>query len=192
MTQEVKVNLEPLNIVLASNLRRLREEKRLSLDRLAELTGVSKSMLGQIERGESNPTVTTVWKIAGGLKVSFTALINSPQPETLVMHRNEIEPFVEDEGRYRLYPFFPYEEGRPFEMYTVEMQPGSSFRADAHAAGTQEFITVFEGELTLRVGDEAFTAGTGDSLRFKADRPHAYHNSCEGVTRLCMVIHYQA
>lgn len=178
-------------MVLANNLRRLREEKKLSLDRLAELTGVSKSMLGQIERGESNPTVATVWKIAGGLKVSFTALIHSPQPDTLVIQREAIEPFVEDAGRYRIYPFFPYEEGRPFEMYTVEMERGSYLSAEAHAAGTQEFITVLEGELTVRVGTEEFTVGQGEAIRFKADRPHAYHNSGQGMARLCMVIHYQ-
>ncbi|HEY3366971.1 MAG TPA: XRE family transcriptional regulator [Symbiobacteriaceae bacterium] len=184
--------MEPLNMVIAQNLRRLREAKKLSLDRVAEVTGVSKSMLGQIERGESNPTVATVWKIAGGLKVSFTALINSPQPDTVVIERNGVEPLVEDAGRYRIYPFFPYEEGRPFEMYTVEMARGSYLSADAHGAGTQEFITVFEGELTLRVGAEEFTVGTGDSIRFKADCTHAYHNSGAGVTRLCMVIHYQS
>jgi len=177
-------------MVIAQNLRRLREAKKLSLDQVAEATGVSKSMLGQIERGESNPTVATVWKIASGLKVSFTALINSPQPDTVVIPRTAIEPMTEDQGRYRLYPFFPYEEGRPFEMYTVEIELGGYLSAEAHGAGTQEFITVFEGELTLRVGTEEFTVGAGDSLRFKADRPHAYHNSGAGVTRLCMVIHY--
>lgn len=178
-------------MVIAHNLRRLREEKKLSLDRVAELTGVSKSMLGQIERSESNPTVATVWKIARGMKVSFTALIHSPQPDTVVTGRNAVEPLVEDAGRYRIYPFFPYEEGRPFEMYTVEMEQGSYYSADAHGTGTQEFLTVFEGELTLLVGAEEFTVGTGDSIRFKADRPHAYHNSGTGLTRLCMVIHYQ-
>jgi len=179
-------------MAIANNLRRLREEKKLSLERVAEVTGVSKSMLGQIERGESNPTVATVWKIAGGLKVSFTALINSPQPDTLVVERSTVTPLIEDAGRYRIYPFFPYEEGRPFEMYTVEMERGAYLSADAHGAGTQEFITVFEGELTLRVGSEEFTVGTGDSIRFKADRPHAYHNSGTGPARLSMILHYQS
>jgi len=179
-------------MVIAQNLRRLREEKKLSLDRVAEVTGVSKSMLGQIERGESNPTVATVWKIAGGLKVSFTALITAPQPDTVVIHQHAIEPFVEDAGRYRIYPFFPYEEGRPFEMYTVEMDPGCCLSAEAHSAGTQEFITVYAGELTLRVGAEEFSVGAGDSIRFRADRPHGYHNAGNSVTRLCLVIHYQS
>ena len=77
--------MEDLTLLIAQNLKRIREEKRLSLDRLAELTGVSKSMLGQIERGESSPTVATVWKISNGLKVSFTALLSSPQSDTIVV-----------------------------------------------------------------------------------------------------------
>jgi transcriptional regulator with XRE-family HTH domain len=71
--------MEEPTLVVAQNLRRMREDKKLSLDRLAELTGVSKSMLGQIERGESSPTISTIWKIANGLKVSFTSLLNTPQ-----------------------------------------------------------------------------------------------------------------
>ncbi len=60
-------------LVLAENLKTLRANRKLSLDKVAELTGVSKTMLSQIERGESNPTIHTVWKIANGLKISFTA-----------------------------------------------------------------------------------------------------------------------
>ena len=74
--------MEDLTLLVAENLKRIREEKRLSLDKLAELTGVSKSMLGQIEHGESSPTVATVWKISNGLKVSFTTLLGSPQSDT--------------------------------------------------------------------------------------------------------------
>lgn len=184
--------MEPTNRVIAKNLRQLREMKKLSLDRLSDITGVSKSMLGQIERGESSPTVATVWKIANGLKVSFTSLINSPQPDSVVIAKGAIEPMVEAAGKYRLYPFFPYEEGRSFEMYTLEMDPDSHQESDPHGEGTHEFITVFEGELTLRVGDESHSISSGDSIRFNANRPHTYRNPGSVVTRLCMVVHYQA
>ena len=67
--------MEHLNQLIGENLKRLRAEKALSLDAVAKLSGVSKSMLGQIERGEVNPTISTMWRIASGLKVSFTALV---------------------------------------------------------------------------------------------------------------------
>lgn len=182
--------MDNLNEIVANNLKAIREEKKLSLDKVAELTGVSKSMLGQIERGESNPTITTVWKIANGLKISFTALINTPQQDTAIIGRNEVKPLIEDNGKYRIYPYFPYEDGRRFEMYSVEIDKGGYLSADAHTEGTQEFITVYDGELTIRVNNQEFAVKEGDSIRFRADKPHAYHNSGGKLTRLSMVIYY--
>ncbi len=182
--------LENINVVLANNLKTLREQKKLSLDKVAEMTGVSKTMLGQIERRESNPSISTVWKIANGLKVSFTSLINEPQPDTVIVYKNEIQELYEDNGKYRLYPFFPFEDGRRFEMYSVEMEKGAYLSAEPHREGTQEFITVFDGELTIRINNEEYSVKNGDSIRFRADRPHVYHNSGNTITRLSMVIHY--
>lgn len=182
--------MENLNVLVAINLKRIREERKLSLDNVAQMTGVSKSMLSQIERGESNPTITTVWKIANGLKISFTELIKSSQEDTVIIKKENIEPLIEDNGKYRLYPFFPYENTREFEMYTVEIEKGGYLSAEAHGEGTEEFIIVFEGELTVRVNDEEFTVNEGDSIRFKADKPHIYHNSGNKLTRVSMVIYY--
>ncbi|MEB9453351.1 helix-turn-helix transcriptional regulator, partial [Bacillus cereus] len=71
--------MEEIQLILAKNLKSIREKEKLSLEKVSQLTGVSKTMIGQIERGESSPTLTTIWKIANGLKVSFTSLINNPQ-----------------------------------------------------------------------------------------------------------------
>lgn len=188
--QKGVIFLKNISLVLAKNLKAHRDQKKLSLDRVAEMTGVSKTMLGQIERGESNPTINTVWKIANGLKISFTTLINEPQPETVVVTKNEIQPLLEDNGKYRLYPFFPFEDGRRFEIYSVEIEKGGYLSAESHPEGTEEFITVFDGELTIRINNEEFTVKSGDSIRFKADRPHIYHNSGTTTTRLSMVVYY--
>ena len=61
-------------MIVAKNIRRLREESKLSMDELSKLSGVSKSMLAQIERGEENPTISTLWKLSNGMKVPFDAL----------------------------------------------------------------------------------------------------------------------
>jgi XRE family transcriptional regulator, regulator of sulfur utilization len=182
--------MEDMTQLVAQNLRKLREEKKLSLDKLAEMTGVSKSMLGQIERGDSSPTIATVWKIANGLKVSFTSLLETPQSNTRLVRRADVTPMVEDQGKYRLFPLFPIEEGRRFEVYTVEIDPGGHMSAEAHAEGTQEFITVFSGELSLSVEGEDYRVAQGDAIRFRADRPHAYHNAGNSLVKVSMVIHY--
>ena len=182
--------MENLNFVISMNLKRIREEKKLSLDKVAQMTGVSKSMLGQIERGESNPTVTTVWKIANGLKISFTSLLNQAQSDTVIISKDDVEPMLEDNGKYKLYPFFPYEDGRRFEVYKVEIEKGGYLSAEPHGQNTQEFITVFDGEVTIRVDDEEYTVKKGDSIRFRADKSHAYHNSGDDLTKASMVIYY--
>ncbi|TKH46508.1 DNA-binding protein [Paenibacillus terrae] len=182
--------METINLIIAKNLKAFREHKKLSLERVAELTGVSKTMIGQIERGESSPTITTIWKIANGLKISFSSLINNPQPDTKVVLGSEIQTLTEDNGKYRVYPHFPFEDDRRFEVYSIEIEQDGFLSADSHGEGTEEFLTVFDGELTVRVNDIEYTVRRGDSIRFKADRPHTYHNSGETLTRLSLVINY--
>ena len=79
--------MDAMSSMIAANLKRIRKEKKLSLDNAAEMTGVSKSMLGQIERGESSPTVATLWKIATGLHISFTALLEGQAMETKISRK---------------------------------------------------------------------------------------------------------
>ncbi|AYB38146.1 helix-turn-helix domain-containing protein [Brevibacillus laterosporus] len=182
--------MEEIHLIIAKNLKAFRERKKLSLERVAELTGVSKTMIGQIERGESSPTITTIWKIANGLKISFTSLINNPQPDTKVVLRSESKTLSEDNGKYRVYPYFPFEDDRRFEVYSVEIEEGGFLSSDPHREGTEEFLTVFEGELTVRVNNNDYTIRNGDSIRFKADSSHTYHNSGITLTRLSMVLYY--
>ncbi|AWP27804.1 DNA-binding protein [Paenibacillus glucanolyticus] len=184
------MTLKPIHLILAHNLKSLREQRKLSLDKVAELTGISKTMLGQIERGESSPSITTVWKIANGLKLSFTSLIHEPYSNTVVVSRDDVQALIEDNGRIRIYPHFPFEDGRRFEMYSLEMDKGGYLTAESHIEGTEEFITVFQGELTVRIDNQEYTVGHGEAIRFTADKPHVYHNSGDSMNRLSMVIHY--
>ncbi|KFN01217.1 helix-turn-helix domain-containing protein [Bacillus clarus] len=182
--------MEEIHLVFAKNLKAIREKEKLSLEKVSQLSGVSKTMIGQIERGESSPTLTTIWKIANGLKVSFTSLINNPQPDTKVVLRNDIQVLSEDNGRYRVYPSFPFQDDRRFEVYSVEIEQEGILSSESHKEGTEEFITVFDGELTIDVNECKYALKSGDSIRFKADRPHTYYNSGETLTRLSMTIFY--
>lgn len=117
---------------VACNLRRLRDDRKLSLDAAAQLTGVSKSMLGQIERGDVNPTISVLWKIANGLKISFSALLERAEGGTSVVRAAEASPLLEDAGNYRNYPVFPFDETHPFELYRIEIEPGGHLEAAPH------------------------------------------------------------
>jgi transcriptional regulator with XRE-family HTH domain len=182
--------MDNLNELLGENLKGLRSDRGLSLDAVAKLSGVSKSMLGQIERGDVNPTISTVWRIANGLRVSFTSLVTRPQDDSEVVVRAETDPLVEDGGKVRNYPVFPFDADRGFETYYVEFDADGYLHADAHSPGTQEFLTLHGGQLAVRVADEEHTLGRGDSIRFKADVPHSYHNPGTETVSLTMVIHY--
>ncbi|WP_338752687.1 XRE family transcriptional regulator [Bacillus sp. FJAT-52991] len=182
--------MEEIHLILARNLKAIREKEKLSLEKVSQLSGVSKTMIGQIERGESSPTLTTIWKIANGLKVSFTSLINNPQPDTTVILKNEVQVISEDNGRYRVYPYFPFQEDKRFKIYSVEIEKEGVVSSDSHREGTEEFITVFDGEITIDVNECKYKLKSGDSIRFKADRPHTYYNSGETLARLSMTIYY--
>lgn len=184
--------MDNINSMVSDNLKRLREQRKMSLDAVAKLSGVSKSMLGQIERGDVNPTISTMWKISNGLKVSFSELLGRPEAECEVIDITSIQPLLEDDGHYRNYPVFPFDGSRHFEMFYLELDAGSNLEAEPHPGGTQEYITVFSGELVIHVNNETFTAKDRGSIHFKADRAHQYQNISKEVCRLSMVIFYPA
>ena len=184
--------MDQLCKIIAGNLKRIREEKKLSLDTVAKLSGVSKSMLGQIERCEVNPTVSTMWKIANGLKLSFSQFVSHPETKVELVDLETMAPLLEDEGRVKIYPTFSFDSTRRFEVYSVQFQPGGVLSTEPHLQGTQEFLTICSGQLTVTVGEERFVVEEKNAIRFQADGPHSYQNTGAAECLLQMVIFYPA
>ncbi len=116
--------MEFIQEVIASNLANIRKKRGLSLDNMAKLTGVSKAMLAQIENGKSNPTVTTLWKIANGLQVSFSGFLKEmDKPKVKKININELNPVIDDDGNYLVYSLFPFHPEKKFEIFTVDLKP---------------------------------------------------------------------
>ena len=174
---------------IASNLKRIRSGRNLSLDQLSDLTGVSKSMLRQIETGRSSPTIATIWKIANGLKLSFTTLLKEPSAETVVSDFKTGKPLTAESGNYRLFPLIPFEPQRSFETYYVEIDPGTTFRGEPHEGNVEEYIFVLKGVLVVEVEAERTEVRKSQFLRFQADRPHQYHcksrQSAAAIMQIC-------
>lgn len=189
----IKMNDPALQManVVGLNLKRLREERSLSLDRLAEQTGVSRSMLNQIERGSSSPTIATLYKITTSLKISLTELTTLARSQAQVVRQAALEPIREDEGHFRAYALQPFTDGNNFEIFLCEQDAGSSHRAEPHQPGSEEFITVFSGELTLTVSGADYRLKSGDFIRFKADTPHAYANNGQEMLVFNLLNHYK-
>lgn len=148
----------------------------MSLDQAAEQTGVSKSMLAQIERGDANPSIECLGKIISGLRVELIELIETPRIDTCHISKSEIIPTKEVIGQYQIFTYFPYEKNRPFEIYGMEIYPGRTYYSGPHGEKTAEYLTVSSGTLTLRFADCEYEIREGDAFRFDSDKEHWYCN----------------
>lgn len=182
--------MKDFNTIIGSRLKKVRNQKRLSLDRVAELTGVSKGMLAQIEKGISNPTVTVLWKIATGLNVSFSYFMEEHEEKLQVVSKTAINFLQEEDGKMRVYPLFPYDENRKFEVFTIELDSGCSHQSDAHAQSVEENIIMIKGKMSLIVGDSAIDLVEGDAIRYRADVPHVYKNEFSNEVEFQQIIYY--
>lgn len=182
--------MDPVNQQIAWKLKQLRQSKGFSLEKTAEVTGVSKAMLGQIERGASNPTVSILWKIANGLKVSFSSFVEEEEPSVSIVHLSNINPISESDGSYQVFPIFPFKQDKQFEIYSVSLEANCTQESESHQRGVEEYITVVEGELTLEINTKTYTVVEGDSIRFHADKPHVYRNKTAKKLRFHNLIYY--
>ena len=176
-----EIILDRLNILVSENIKRIRQEKNLSLGDLAKLSDVSKSMLAQIERGEGNPTLSTLWKIANGMQVSFNTLIAQPKLPYKVTKLAEIEPILDMNGELKNYSLFSDIENNS-SVYQIEVGKEISWISEAHLRGTAEFVIVIQGTLEIKLEEKTFILKKGENLWFKADVPHSYCNLDEGTT----------
>ncbi|WP_297568186.1 helix-turn-helix domain-containing protein [uncultured Faecalibaculum sp.] len=153
-------------------LRQIRTERNLSLEQVAVMTGVSRPMLSQIERGSSTPTVTTLWKLASGLKVPLSRLT---RPAAVSMCRAlQQEPLEEEQGRMKAWLLFPFDPDNGTEVWRVCLEAGCVHSSQAHAPGTREYILMESGDLTMTLGSHAETLSRQDALQFGADTAHQY------------------
>jgi transcriptional regulator with XRE-family HTH domain len=168
-----------LNSIIGNKLKEIRNKRDLSLDEVAKLTGVSKAMLGQIERGQSNPTVSTLWKISTGLKVSFSFFIDEDQEELKIINQKDINPIIEDNNKMKLYPIFPFDANRGFEIFTIELEPGCNHISTPHNDGVEEYIIVTQGEVEMVIDNKKYILHKSNSIKFMANTPHIYRNTGE-------------
>jgi len=180
-----------LTHVVGRNLRRLRGERGLSLERLSRVSGVSRAMLGQIELGQSAPTITVAWKISSALGVPFSALLNERAEGGLhVLRAVDAKKLTSHDGRFVSRALFPFDERRRVEFYELTLKPGGVEQAHAHNPGTIENLVVSQGQLELDVGGRRETLGAGDAIIFEADVQHVYRNLAGGETVMYLVMVY--
>ncbi len=165
---------------LAARLRGLRAERDLTLDGLAERSGVSRSMISLVERGESSPTANVLDRLAAGLGVTLAALFaEAERPGASPLARRADQPTWRDPATGYLRrnlspPGFP----SPLELVEVVLPPGARVGYDTgpRAAAVHQQVLVLEGRVGLTVGEEAHELAEGDCLAMRVDRPTAFRN----------------
>ena len=170
----------------------------MSLDDLANASGVSRAALSQIETHKSNPTVGLLWKIAVGLGVPFSELIGEIKGGISVLRRSDGQVLRSLDGKLasRKSGLGPETTSPLVELYELRLSARSTHAAEAHAPGTHELVVVLSGALRMRVnrpGDESesYDLGAGDSISFPADVPHAYENPGASEARYHNLIIYE-
>ncbi|GAL15378.1 transcriptional regulator yidN Cro/CI family [Vibrio astriarenae] len=176
-----KVSETQFKSEIAKRLKSVRQQKSLSLDATSKLTGVSKAMLGQIEREESNPTISTLWKIASGLETSFSAFFaTDPSLQESAMT-------FPDDPKMQVKTLFPFQSDTGIEVFEITLNDFHQQDSTPHEHGVVEHIHVIEGELALKCGEDWHQLLSGDSHRFFADQNHAYKASSESVVFHCII-----
>ncbi|HSM94212.1 MAG TPA: helix-turn-helix domain-containing protein [Anaeromyxobacteraceae bacterium] len=180
-----------LKPVVGANLRRLRVRRGLSLDRLADASGVSRAMLSQVELGRSTPTVNLVSRIARALGVPFSALIAVKDTSRLfILRSEEAKVLSSHDGAFTSRALFPFDAPRRVEFYELRLAPGATEHAEPHTPGTVENLVVASGAVELEVGGQRSTLGPGDAIVFAADLPHAYVNRAPVESVMYLVMTY--
>jgi transcriptional regulator with XRE-family HTH domain len=176
---------------VAESLRRFRQERQLSLDDLAQRSGVSRAALSQIEGRRTNPTLSVLWKIAVGLDVPFHDLLGGNQDAPiLVLRAGDAPPMRSADGRTESRLLSPGGSSTNAEVYELKLLPKAVHKSEAHARGTTETLIVLVGNMRLTVGGAAQEVAAGDSVFFRADMDHSYENVGGREARCINVIHY--
>ncbi len=162
---------------IAVNLKRIRKAKGMSLDAVSEQTGVSKSMLATIEKGDANPSIGVLGKIMSGLRIDLQDLTQVPPNDAYLVDVDKLEPTKEVKGKYRVWTCFPIEDNRTVEIYRIDIEPGGVYESGSHGEKTKEYITMIKGSLSIKLGDNIYEIGDEQFFRFESDQPHVYFNT---------------
>ena len=174
--------LSPLSVNVGKNIRQIRSDNSLSLSQTSDLTGVSKAMLGQIERFESSPTVELLWKLAQGLGVPFTQLIGEQsQPIT--------GDAVQRKDGMSVKVVFHASPNNNLDMFDIHLYRDVEIKRPPHQTGVKEYIWVLSGTLDVYFDGTWHTVRENSSLIFNADQAHGYR-AVDGPTRFSNTITY--
>lgn len=174
---------------VGQEIQRLRLQHNLTLDQLAKKSGVSKSILSQIERDLSNPTLATIWRITNALESPLEDVfaVNESQKCFEKLTQNATPEVTSEDSQFRLRILGTLNTVTSIQWYEFIAQSGAELVSDTHGTGSMESITLCTGNLSVKVGDEMQSVSAGETIRFKTDVSHRLKNNSEEIAHGFMV-----
>ena len=190
--QKGRKNNTPSDVTpeLGKTIQRLRKAYKMSLGDLSEQSGVAKSIISQIERNETNPTISTVYRLSQALDTTIHEVLRTQQADAFVSHQGKAAiPLLESEdGLCRLHIAGPLELVNFVQWYDFDDAPGGVLESDPHPEGTVEHLYVVSGNIDVTVDGETRSVKTGEALRYHADRLHKLVNVGDTPAHATMVL----
>ena len=177
---------------IAMTLKSLRRQRGWSLDRTAQETGVSKAMLGQIEREESNPTIATLWKIASGFQTSFSFFLEDMQLDVKkpIYRSGQPQHLNPADEKIQIVPIFPFDKQLNCEIFIIQLLPHSEHLSYPHDPEVIEHVIVSDGVMEIFLNGLWHPLHKGEGLRFDAHQNHGYRNTTSENACFHNIIHY--
>ncbi len=174
----LEAGAQALSGQLGATIQRLRKAYNLSLSELSQQSGVAKSIISQIERNETNPTLATIWRLSQALDVSIERVLQTAEDEPFLEKTTKAETpiLLSDDGKCRLAIIGWIKTVEWLQAYEFSADPGGVLESDPHQRGSVECLTVREGELEVEGAGAIETARAGETLRYRCDRPHVIRN----------------
>jgi XRE family transcriptional regulator, regulator of sulfur utilization len=174
---------------LPARLKEARRAQGLSLEAVANLSGVSRSMVSQIERGESSPTIATLWNLTRALQVDFAGLLEDGEAaDRIEVLRASDVPSIDNMGQgCRICILSPPEDAGGHEVYDIQFEAGGALNSQPHARGTREQLTVLAGSVRVTSGSAVNELSVGDTARYASDVAHSIVAG-EGPARVFLIV----
>lgn len=178
---------------LGHRVKQLRTDRGWSLEALAQASGVSRSMLSDIERDRANPTLAVTLRIARAFGLSLGDLVETPGASSgiTVIRADDRAFHYRSDRDVRIRTLSPLNLEKDVELYEVQLKAGGALRSAPHYAGTREFLTVQKGQVRVESDADTESLNTGDSASYRADVTHAIVNAGRGEAVVFLTVIYR-
>ena len=181
---------EDYSPALGKTIQRLRKAYNMSLGELSEQSGVAKSIISQIERNETNPTIGTIWRLSQALDTSLGEVLKNDDSPNFIeaAGRNAIPVLTSQDGLCTLHIIGWLNVVEAIQWYDFHAKPGGALESEPHQPGSVEHLSVLEGTLEVTVGGDVKVARQGETLRYRGDRDHKIVNIGDVAAHATMIL----